>query len=87
MSGYTTLQFHQQWKSGPLSPYPRHHLLLPEILLLAIPPGMRWNLKIVLFCISLMTKAVEHLGASQPFGISQLRILCLALELAGLVST
>jgi hypothetical protein len=31
-------------------------------------------------CISLMIKDVEHiLGASQPFSIPQLRILCLAL--------
>jgi hypothetical protein len=35
---------------------------------------------VILICISLMTKDVEHfLGASQPFGIPQFRILCLAL--------
>ena len=42
--------------------------------------GVRWNLKVVLICISLMTKGFEHfLSASQPFEIPLLRILCLAL--------
>jgi hypothetical protein len=37
---------------------------------------VRWNLRVVLIFISLMTKDVEHfLGAYQPFSIPQLRIL------------
>jgi hypothetical protein len=59
-SGCTSLQSHQQWRSVPLSPHPCKHLLLPEFLILAILTGVRWNLRFVLFCISLMIKDVEH---------------------------
>jgi hypothetical protein len=57
----TSLQSHQQWRSGPLSPHPHQHLLSPEILILAILTGVRWNLRVVFIYISLMTKDVEHL--------------------------
>ena len=57
-SCFTSLQFHQQWRSVPLSPH--LHLLSPEFFILAILTGMRWNLSIVLICISLVTKDVEH---------------------------
>ena len=59
-SGSTSFQSHQQWRSVPLSPHPHQHLLSPEFLILAILTGVMWNLRVVLICISLMTKDVEH---------------------------
>ena len=58
--GCTNLQPHQQWRSVPLSPYPRQHLLSPEFLILVILTDVRWNLRVVLICISLMTNEVDH---------------------------
>ena len=59
-SGCTSWQSHQQWRSVPLSPHPRQYMLSPEFLILAILTGVKWNLSVVLICISLMVKDVEH---------------------------
>ena len=59
-SGCTSLQSNQQWRSVPLSPHPCQHLLSPKFLILAILTGVSWNLRVVLICISLMIKDIEH---------------------------
>jgi hypothetical protein len=59
-SGCTSLQSYQQWRNVPLFLHPYQHLMSPEILILAILTGMRWNLRVILICISLMIKDVEQ---------------------------
>jgi hypothetical protein len=54
------LQPHQQWRTVPLSPHPCQHVFSPEVLILVILIGVWWNLKVVLICISLITKDFEH---------------------------
>ena len=45
----------------PFAPNPHQHLLLMFILMIAILTSVRWHLIVVLICISLMIKDVEHL--------------------------
>ena len=59
-SGCTSLHSHQQWMSVPLSPQPLQQRLSLVFFILAILTGVRWYLKVVLICISLITKEVEH---------------------------
>jgi hypothetical protein len=42
------------------------HLLSPEILILALLTGVRWNLRVLLICVSLMIKDVEHVSRCFP---------------------
>ena len=58
-SGCTSLQSHQQWMTAPLSPHPCQHMLSTEFIILAILIGVRWNLRVILICISLITKDFE----------------------------
>ena len=47
--GCTSLQSQQQWRSVPLSPHCRQHLLAPEFLILDILIDVRWNLRVGYF--------------------------------------
>jgi hypothetical protein len=58
-SGCTSFQAHQQWRSVPLSPHPHQHLLSPEFFILVFLTGIMWNLRVVLICISLISKDIE----------------------------
>ena len=60
-SGCTSLKYHQQGRNVPLSPHPHQNLLSPEFFLLAILSGMEWNLRVVLICIYLMSKDIQHI--------------------------
>jgi hypothetical protein len=43
-----------------LFPHPHQHLLLVVFLMMAVLIGVRWNLSVVLICISFMARDVEH---------------------------
>jgi hypothetical protein len=57
--GCTSMQSHQQRRSVSLSSHPCQHLQSPEFLILAFLSVVRWNLKVVLICISLMIKLLN----------------------------
>jgi hypothetical protein len=59
-NGCISLQSYEQWRTVPLSLHPHQHVLSLEFLILATLTGMRWNLRVILIYISLMTKDFEH---------------------------
>jgi hypothetical protein len=42
------------------SPHPRQHLLVVVFLMIAILTGVKWNLSVILICISFMARDGEH---------------------------
>jgi hypothetical protein len=51
-SSCTNLKSHKQWRSVLFASCPPHHLL--SFLILAILTDLRWNLRVVLICISFL---------------------------------
>ena len=58
--GCTSLHSHQQWRGILISPHSLQHKLPLVFLILGILARVRWYLKVVLICISLVAKDVEN---------------------------
>jgi hypothetical protein len=59
-SGCTSLHSHQQCMKVPFYLHPCQHLLLVVFFMIAILIAVRWDLSVVLICISFMARDGEH---------------------------
>ena len=53
--------FHKQWLRAPISPHPHQYSLLFIFLVKSILGGVKCYVIVVLVCVFLMSKDVEHL--------------------------
>jgi hypothetical protein len=59
-SGCISMHSHQQFTRVIFSPRRHHCLVVVVFLMMAILTGVRWNLSVVLICISFMARDSEH---------------------------
>jgi hypothetical protein len=52
------LYSYQKYIRVPALPHPHQHLLMSSPLIMTIPTGLRWNLSVVLICVSFITREV-----------------------------